>query len=112
MTSIKPDDGRWLVGQRSDERSFQVAALPRSWSREEVMDVFITGPKIDSLIKAGRVGYILGKNRKRRFMAEHIGQIREALEVKPTVPPVLSYEQWRAVGVTERSARLRANQFR
>ena len=88
-----------------EEVALTPAGLPRSWSREEVEQAFgITSQKIDELIKSGQVGYILGKNRKRRFMAEHIGQIRDAIEVKPAEPLKVTYDELRAMGVTHRSA--------
>jgi hypothetical protein len=85
----------------------EIVALPQSWSRDEVMAAFdISDKKLDALIKGGRVGYIVARNRKRRFMAEHIGQIREALEVKAA--PEVQPEDYALIGVTRRAARRRS----
>lgn len=64
--------------------------LPQSWSKQEICDAFAISPKeIDRLVKSGKVGYYRA-GRSRRFFAEHVDQIREALTQKPTPPqPVL-----------------------
>ena len=81
---------------QSDQLGLMPGGLQRSWSREEVEQAFgISKGQINKLIKSGVVGYILGKNRKRRFMAEHIGQIRAAITGGPrrttlTAGPVIT----------------------
>ncbi len=101
---------RWiesLPDEESHDAGQAASRLPRAWFPNEVAASFgITGPKIDSLIKAGRVGFILGQNRKRRLMAEHIGQIREAIEVKPAA--VIDPGIYARMGVTRQAARRRA----
>jgi hypothetical protein len=83
----------------------EVFALPQSWSREEVMASFdVSDKKLNQLMREGRVGYIVARNRKRRFMSEHIGQIREALEVKAAS---INADDYSLIGVTRASARRR-----
>lgn len=85
----------------------EILALPQSWSREEVTAAFgISEKKLAALIKAGQVGFIVGRNRKPRFMAEHIGQIREAIEIKPAA--VIDAGIYARIGVTRRAARRRS----
>lgn len=80
--------------------------LPQSWAREEVTAAFgISEKKLTALIKDGRVGFIVGRNRKPRFMAEHIGQIREAIEVKPA--GAIDPDIYARIGVTRRAVRRR-----
>ena len=60
-----------------------MTGLPKSWSKAEIADEWKISPKeIDRLVKAGRVGFYRA-GRQRRFFAEHVGQIRAALEVVP-----------------------------
>lgn len=57
--------------------------LPKSWSKAEIADEWKISPKeIDRLVKAGKVGFYRA-GRQRRFFAEHVSQIRAALEVVP-----------------------------
>ena len=61
-------------------------ALPESWSIEDITKAWdITRDQINALIRDGKVGYYLGKNRQRRFFADHLAQIRAGLEVQPRV---------------------------
>lgn len=72
--------------------------LPPSWSKAEIARAWAISPKeIDRLIKDGKVGFYKA-GRQRRFFAEHVQQIREALEIqpKPADAPLL--------GLTKRSA--------
>ena len=86
----------------------EVFAIPQSWSKEEVATAYgITADKIDCLTRAGVVGYIVGKNRAHRFMAEHISQIRNAIEVKPA--PAVQPDDYAFIGATRRASRRRAS---
>lgn len=63
-------------------------ALPQTWSREEVCATYdISDRKLSRLMRDGKCGYIVARNRKRRFTVDHIAQIETALEVKPVTPP-------------------------
>ena len=63
-----------------------MTAVPPSWSREEISRAWNISPReIDRLVRAGKVGYYKA-GRSRRFFAEHVQQIRDALEHKPTPP--------------------------
>lgn len=84
----------------------EILALPQSWSMAEVMDAFhVSDKKLYQLMRDGVVGYIVGKNKSRHFMADHIGQIREALEVKAAAP--ISPDAYALIGVTRSAARRR-----
>ena len=64
-----------------------MTTIPPSWSREEISRAWGISPKeIDRLVRAGKVGYYKA-GRSRRFFAEHVQQIRDALESKATPPP-------------------------
>lgn len=79
--------------------------LPQTWSKAEVCSAYgISVDTLDRLIRAGRVGYILGKKRSRRFLAVNLGQIREALEVKATH---LASDDRLLIGMTSAAARRR-----
>jgi len=57
--------------------------LPQSWSRAEICEAFQISPKqIDRLIAAGTIGYYRA-GRSKRFLAEHVAQLRAAIEVQP-----------------------------
>lgn len=73
--------------------------IPPSWSREEIARAWGISPKeINRLVRAGKVGYYRA-GRSRRFFAEHLEQIRTALEVTAS-PPI----QVGIIGVSPRSA--------
>jgi len=75
------------------------AGLPPSWSKQEIARAWGISPKeIDRLVRDGKVGYYKA-GRSRRFFAEHVGQIREALEsrAQPQTPEVL-------IGLSRQSA--------
>ena len=74
------------------------AELPPSWSKAEIARAWQISPReIDRLVRDGKVGYYKA-GRQRRFYAEHVQQIREALEVTPTPHVAL------IAGTTGRSA--------
>jgi len=73
--------------------------LPPSWSKAEIARAWGISPKeIDRLVKAGRVGYYKA-GRQRRFFAEHVTQIRSALEITATPPAPTGL-----IGISSRSA--------
>jgi hypothetical protein len=73
--------------------------IPPSWSREEIARAWGISPKeIDRLVRAGKVGYYKA-GRSRRFFAEHLTQIREALEHTATPPPATGL-----IGLSAKSA--------
>ena len=79
--------------------------LPRTWSKQEVLDAFkISSDTLDKLCRDRKVGHYKA-GRERRFFAENISQIRETLEVKPAVPYT---DNLTRLGVSEASARRRA----
>lgn len=58
--------------------------LPPSWSKAEIAKAWGISPRaIDRLIADGTVGYYRA-GRTKRFFSEHVAQIRDALEHKPT----------------------------
>lgn len=72
--------------------------LPQTYSADEVCDAFaLTRDALDKLIRDGKVGYYVGK-RAKRFLPEHIQQLRAAIEVKPQ-PEV---DALSLIGVTRR----------
>ena len=79
----------------------ELVALPQSWSRAEVCKALAISPEaIKRLIAQGKVGYYRA-GRQQRFFAEHIGQIRAALEVKPQHADL---DDLTSIGVTRQSA--------
>lgn len=68
------------------EREPTGARLPDSWSREEIARAWHISPRvIDRLVREGEIGYYRA-GRSRRFFAEHVAQIRSAIEVTPDAP--------------------------
>ncbi len=85
----------------------EILAIPQSWSRAEVCKALAISPEeIKRLIAAGKVGYYRA-GRQKRFFAEHIGQIRAALEVKPVTD--IDPDIYARIGVTRQAARRRRN---
>lgn len=57
--------------------------LPVSFSADEVnLALGTTARQLDRLVREGKVGFIRA-GRSRRFLVEHLEQIRAAIEVKP-----------------------------
>lgn len=60
------------------------APIEQSLSEAEVcVAMGVSRRQIAALIRDGRIGYSRGQRNTRRFFAEHVAQIRAALEVKP-----------------------------
>lgn len=64
-----------------------MTTLEQSWSAAEICRALdISDRQLTALITGGKVGYYRGKRGTRRFFAEHVEEIRSALEVKAQQP--------------------------
>lgn len=77
-----------------------MADLAPSWSVAEVCEQWgLSAHHLNKLIADGKVGYYTAK-RSRRFFAEHVAQIRAAVEVVPKQDT----DALSRIGVTRRGA--------
>lgn len=98
LTGSRPSD-------HDDAMTDQPPPAAASVSMEEACEIFgCSADQILKLIKEGRVGYVKGQRRSRRFFREHLDQIKACLEFKPREPDI--YDE---IGLTHRSATIRRN---